>query len=634
LPGLETLLSDVLITINKGDDFEDFIESLAKLLSVEQLDGNLNQLEVALLNRLFDLFFFGWGLNLWHLRGDDLDLDWDWLTDLTTLWAAETQLVVEDFITWLSGLKHGDWNGNGEALVGFNLLVDWHVDELDWETLLLNRGIHTEEHALLPAPVGAVLDLDIVEDNAAWSDFENNVWVVNNDSALDLVLASATAMTVLLLPVLLHLAPVLLHLAPVLLVPLLVATLLLPVLLHLLPVLLHGGPVVVINTHVAKELAGHLFPELGLFSALLLSPFLALLLPGALMAFWLPLHLELLPGFLHLLPVWLALDLVAFGVLVENREDHGWSSTSLADLQEWVWVLEVFFALGTQVVVLADGTLVADTLDWAHTTAVALDALVNNLLFLGLLLVSSLLDGLLLRLKLFDELVVDTGDGSFELGANQVLDGFAGHVGTAAWALALLALALLAFALLALAEVVRGVVPIIVGRVDTVIHVSLNLWHDNWLLLSNDWLFLDNWWLLNLDWFNLDWLLELLLWDNLLRLGWLVAWQLDEELDLAVSAESSGVGHLQLVVVSDLDLVVVRVAVVNALLLLFWHFGILAHDVALSHQLLEGLGGGDTLNSLLTVGEVKAQLDLQIDSLGLVHCRNLCRRVVGSSFFG
>merc|ERR1719389_122724 len=137
---------------------------------------------------------------------------------------------------------------------------------------------------------------------------------------------------------------------------------------------------------------------------------------------------------------------------------------------------------------------------------------------------------------------------------DKVLDGATWHV---TWALALLALALLAFAFLALAAVVVWELLLEV----TVVHVSLNLGrHNDWLFLGWEWLLLGDGLFDKDNWLRLGKLLN----NGLLDLWWLVAWQLDEELDLAVGGEGSGVGHLQLVVIGDLDLVVVGVTVVDA----------------------------------------------------------------------
>jgi len=221
-------------------------------------------------------------------------------------------------------------------------------------------------------------------------------------------------------------------------------------------------------------------------------------------------------------------------------------------------VAEVLFALCTVVKVFADSTLVTDTGNWGNSATVALDALVHDKTVLGLL------DGLLAFddvFFVFHELVEKAGDGGFKLITDQVLNGLAGHVGSTAATLALLSF--LAFALLA---------PVVVGVLVTEIGLNVRDFGLVFFLKSNllDGLFN---WLFLLGFGNnhvLDNGLRNLL-DGLNGFGgssMLVLGQLDEELHLHVAAEGNSVSHLQVLVISDLDLVVVNISVEDFLFLL------------------------------------------------------------------
>lgn len=110
----------------------------------------------------------------------------------------------------------------------------------------------------------------------------------------------------------------------------------------------------------------------------------------------------------------------------------------------------------------------------------------------------------------------------------------------------------------------------------------------------------DLYWLFN----NLDFGLG----NNLL--GWLgVNQQLNVELDLLVGGKSEGVGHLEVRVVCDSNLLIVRVDVTKVYLCILVDSGLLADVSGLLDELLEGLDVGDSFNDGVVV-EVKGELDL------------------------
>jgi len=76
---------------------------------------------------------------------------------------------------------------------------------------------------------------------------------------------------------------------------------------------------------------------------------------------------------------WIFSWLRFFSVIWENSDHHLWSSTGLSELQERILVAETLLALAAQVVILANGALVANTSDWHDAAAITLDSSVDYL---------------------------------------------------------------------------------------------------------------------------------------------------------------------------------------------------------------------------------------------------------------
>lgn len=140
---------------------------------------------------------------------------------------------------------------------------------------------------MLPAPVGVVLDFDVVEDDAAFVAFEDNVRVGYNFGTLELVLALAFLAWTL----------------PAETTAALVAL-----------------PLLFIEAHLVAEAADHGLPELSFLLDVLFGP-LVVGLAGIEALFFsmvFPLLLGLLPCLLHLLPV----GLLAWLLLIEHSNNH------------------------------------------------------------------------------------------------------------------------------------------------------------------------------------------------------------------------------------------------------------------------------------------------------------------------
>ena len=83
----------------------------------------------------------------------DLDLEWDLLSELVSVWTAEAENKLVDFVLGASSWKNCDRNSHLEVFLTFDFKVDWHVDELDRHAFKVDRLVHAEEAALLPRPV-------------------------------------------------------------------------------------------------------------------------------------------------------------------------------------------------------------------------------------------------------------------------------------------------------------------------------------------------------------------------------------------------------------------------------------------------------------------------------------------------
>ena len=81
------------------------------------------------------------------------DLEWDLLSELVSVWTAEAENKLVDFVRGASSWKNCDRNSHLEVFLTFDFKVDWHVDELDRHAFKVDRLVHAEEAALLPRPV-------------------------------------------------------------------------------------------------------------------------------------------------------------------------------------------------------------------------------------------------------------------------------------------------------------------------------------------------------------------------------------------------------------------------------------------------------------------------------------------------
>lgn len=199
---------------------------------------------------------------------------------------------------------------------------------------------------MLPAPVGVVLDFDIVEDDAAALALMDNIGVGDDSGALELVLTAAfappafTALVAMALPLVFPVAT------------------------------LAALPVLLIEAHLVTEATDHILEELGLLLAVFFGPLVCRLAGVEVLLFSLrlPLLLGLLPDILHLLPV----GLLARLFLVKHSDNHRGSTASLSDLEEGVVMAKGSLALRTVIEVLADSALVTDSRNRSDVATVAL----------------------------------------------------------------------------------------------------------------------------------------------------------------------------------------------------------------------------------------------------------------------
>lgn len=324
MPGLETLLSNLFVTLHEGDYFKALLEGLAKLIGIEQLNCKLYKLEVGWLRGDFISDNFGL-LSDNFLKDDffgcdDLNLHGDGLTDLAALGTTEAECELKDFVGGLGGVEDGDWDAQLEVLHSFNLVLNGNVHKFDGHTGLLNSLVQTKVDTLLPAPVGVVLDLEVMDDNLTRQSLEHVSGVRDDDSALKLV-GSLAAFLAAAFPLLLAAFPLFLAVLPLFLVAAAFHFLLavFPLLFGFFPVEFLG-----VDTHFVHETANHVFPPHGLVCDLLFGPFVGGFTVGSMtvgsttVVSVTELALHLVPCFFHFLPVGLG-GLLAF--LVEDSND-------------------------------------------------------------------------------------------------------------------------------------------------------------------------------------------------------------------------------------------------------------------------------------------------------------------------
>ena len=181
---------------------ENLIEALSQLLGIVQLDGDFDQLDLA--QRLWFHFFNHFSSNS--------KFQWDWMSKLTTSWAAEGKIELE-LLTDQCVINNSNWDNQFECFLGFDLSFNWKVHNMDWHSFNINLFVHTEENTLLPAPVGIILNFDFSEDDSAGETFKQ-IRLVNNQGSLLLVLVStfASAFTVSETPLIFTLFAIFFHL--------------------------------------------------------------------------------------------------------------------------------------------------------------------------------------------------------------------------------------------------------------------------------------------------------------------------------------------------------------------------------------------------------------------------------------
>jgi hypothetical protein len=103
---------------------------------------------------------------------------------------VEAQVELEELASG-SVFKNCDRHRDFIVFHRANLLLDWHVDGLDWNLVLRHGLVETEVEVLLPVPVSVVLDLDIVVDDSTAGALQHGVRVAHDLSTLHHVLRLA-----------------------------------------------------------------------------------------------------------------------------------------------------------------------------------------------------------------------------------------------------------------------------------------------------------------------------------------------------------------------------------------------------------------------------------------------------------
>lgn len=433
--------------------------------------------------------------------------------------------------------------------------------------------------------MGVILDFKLGKDHLSGHALEHIFRLADDDGSLNLVNAftTASAFTVGELP---GVFTTLAHVLPG------VFTTFEHFLLHLLKLSPWDLTFRALDSHLSEEVFNHVLPGATLVTVTVASVTVTVVSPLAAMA-----------G-----PLLLVLS--SSTILVEDSDNHSGGLTLISDLEEGVIVTEVFFALGAEVKVLADGALVANAFDGGLTTTIALNRGVFDHRFLGLLV------GIFTSFHLH-ELVEDTGDGFLELGLDKALNGMTGHIfGSSTTTFSFLSFLTL-FTLSSGRRVLiftdfgldfdRLGLEIKWGNDRGHLGCGANLnflgeghlldWLLNWLGLIND----------GLNRFNVLFN-RLALSGNLFSLLH-ISRQFNVELELFVGGEGDSVSHLEVRVVFDLDLFVVRVDVGKVYLDSLVNSSFVADISGLLLEVLVGLNVGDSLNDGVIV-VVKRNLDL------------------------
>ena len=323
----------------------------------------------------------------------DLDLDWDPLSKAVALWSSEGQEDLIDLVSTNHVVKNGQWDLELLLVLSLDFLLNWDVENLNWENVLSLVIIQGEVAALLPWPVGIVENLNLSDDALSWDSLNHSFWFL--DKCGSLVLPHGLLALAEFLHVLLDLFWVLSHL-------------LTEFRDHLLELWTSKSS----TAHSTAATATTTATTHSAASTAHASPGKAV---GELT------H--------KVLEVTLLVLGVIFLLLIKDGDKDIWGSTSLLDLQEWVLMVESLLTELAVVEVLQHTALVADSHNWANTAPIASHIGVDNLalgdLFIGLL---GFWHGTTKILGL-QELMEDLSGLLLQFSVDQVLERLSGHLG-------------------------------------------------------------------------------------------------------------------------------------------------------------------------------------------------------------
>jgi len=128
------------------------------------------------------------------LRLSDLDLEWDALAERAASGAAEGH---EDLILLLTGgnvVADDEGHLDGGGLHAHDIFLDGHAKEFDWHVCLGLRIVEGDHAASLPWPFCLVEDFDSSDVALAWNSLEDLLWLLDDDSSLELPVLSWSAL--------------------------------------------------------------------------------------------------------------------------------------------------------------------------------------------------------------------------------------------------------------------------------------------------------------------------------------------------------------------------------------------------------------------------------------------------------
>jgi hypothetical protein len=127
------------------------------------------------------------GISLRHV---DSHVDWDSLTELVSLGTSEGEEKFVNFIASDGVVEHSQGDLDLGLTLALQLLIDWELEDLDWDLGLSLLVVKSEHAACLPWPVGVIEDLDLDDDTFTWNSINHVLRLLEDNGSLELVFAS------------------------------------------------------------------------------------------------------------------------------------------------------------------------------------------------------------------------------------------------------------------------------------------------------------------------------------------------------------------------------------------------------------------------------------------------------------